>query len=66
MPGSERLRGQVAIGIGCRACAKTVEAKAAEFNALFTTREVQTQEEMARALDLERDRERLVATMDKE
>ena len=49
------VRTQVATGIEWRAHAKTTEAKAVEFEALFTARKVHTHEEIAWALAQERE-----------
>ena len=49
------VRTQVATGIEWRARAKTTEAKAVEFEALFTARKVHTHEEIAWALAQERE-----------
>ena len=49
------VRTQVATGIEWRARAKTAEAKAVEFEALFTARKVHTQEEIAWVLARERE-----------
>ena len=49
------VRTQVAIGIEWRARAKTTEAKAVEFEALFTARKAHMQEEIAWALARERE-----------
>lgn len=65
------VHAQVATRVERRACAKIAEARVVKFEALFTTREVHTQEEIACALAWEReiwqrDREMLVAAMDRE
>ena len=65
------VRAQVATRVKWRTRAETVEARAAEFEALFTAREGHMQKEIARALAWEkeiwqRDRERLVTAMDRE
>lgn len=65
------VHAQVATRVERRVCAKIAEAIVVKFEALFTTREVHTQEEIACALAWEkeiwqRDREMLVAAMDRE
>ena len=65
------VRAQVATRVKWRTRAETVEARAAEFEALFTAKEGHMQKEIARALAWEkeiwqRDRERLVTAMDRE
>ena len=65
------VHAQVATRVEWRARAEIAKVRAAEFKALFTTREVHKQEKIAQALAWEReiwkrDREMLIAAMNRE